>query len=424
MTLRGRRERGEPARAGLAGVFALPGYPSMFVSRSANAVSQAFATILMLLLVARASNDGTVEVAAMWLAGRLPAILIGPFVGVVVDRLPKRHAMMAALWVQAAAVALLSLHPSFVGYLVANFVVVAGFNLFNQAQGALLPEMAPDVALLQRATAMNRTTSDGAAALGYALSGVALVGGAAVAALRLCAALYLLGSIPLLVAPIAADRVSRGGMRVPYWRGLRRGVAAVLERPIAMRLQLALALTAVLSGAVNTVLVLVPHEVAHAATLWYSPLEAAQATTMLLFGLVLAGGLAVRRSLLVGLSLATMGIGVAGIAVSPAVGWDFVWFPVLGVGNVTLLAILLTVYRRAFPLDVRGRAIGVNTMTVNGAQILGIAAGGAVAQMAGVPVDLLVCGGLWVAMGLTSLVRPWIPTEVAPSPPATQEAGG
>jgi len=108
------RLRGSSSRVGLRAVFAQPGYRRLWSARTVSQWGDVFATVALVLLVFDLTGSA-LGVSAVVFAEIAPVLLLGPFAGTLVDRLPRVTVMVTAdLWRALLAIALIPLADSLV----------------------------------------------------------------------------------------------------------------------------------------------------------------------------------------------------------------------------------------------------------------------------------------------------------------------
>jgi MFS family permease len=129
------------ARVGLRAVFAYPGYWRLWSARTASQSGDVFATVALSLLVFDLTGS-PLGVSAVVLAEIVPVLLLAPFAGTLVDRLPRVAVMVVAdLWraVLAGSLIIVGSHVAAV-YAIA-FGLAVGAVFFTPAANSALPAL-------------------------------------------------------------------------------------------------------------------------------------------------------------------------------------------------------------------------------------------------------------------------------------------
>jgi MFS family permease len=136
------------ARVGLRAVFAHPGYQRLWSARTVSQSGDVFATVALSLLVFDLTGSA-LGVSAVVFAEIVPVLLLAPFAGTLVDRLPRVTVMVAAdLWRAALAASLIILGDNVALVYVIAFGLSVGAVLFNPAANSALPTLVRDEELV------------------------------------------------------------------------------------------------------------------------------------------------------------------------------------------------------------------------------------------------------------------------------------
>ena len=330
-------------------------------------------TATVSLSVVAFAEGGSAAVALAVLARTVPGVLVGPGVGALVDRVPRRACLVAAALLCALGTAVAVPLAGTLAAAVALITVVALVTmLFRTAQSAVLPELVDDPAEL---TAVNVVSSavesvglfagPALAAALLALQGPELAFGAA-ALLFAVAGLLVLGLPRRPVAGASAEAESAGRTRDLF--GL-----------VAARLVLLLLLAqTVLSGAL---VVLYPALAVAALDLDVSAAGLLTAA----FGLggvvgslglfALAGSR--RLGVLTAVALLLWSLPLLLLPAEPTLAVVLVLLAVVGAGNVLFDVTSVTLLQRGVPARLLGRAFGAVETVV----VVGLGAGAALAPL-------------------------------------------
>src|SRR5215475_4962809 len=71
-----------------------PNYLRLWVAQAVSLLGDWFSTIALSTLVARYSNGSGVAVSGLLLARFVPPMLVGPFAGVLIDRMNRKHLLI------------------------------------------------------------------------------------------------------------------------------------------------------------------------------------------------------------------------------------------------------------------------------------------------------------------------------------------
>jgi MFS family permease len=343
--------------------------------------------------------DLTGSVTAIGLAlalGSVPQFTIGPFAGVLADRMDRRTLMIASNLIRAFLVGVLPFtHAAWQAYALALGSKVFA-PIHRPARSALLAQVVPEGRLVS-ALAVTNTTHEVLHTVGPA------IGGLAVFVLGARNAFFLDAATFLIAAAIQTRIASRGrpaASRSSPLRGIREGYAAVLRSP-AVRAYTLLngALTFGYGGVIALLLVYVRDVLGRPEGIYGLVLSVAGAGTVLSSLLIAARDEHHARTIW------------AVASVASAAAFALVWFRP---GLMVLLAIALgagladagagipmsTTIAEAMPDDVRGRAYGAGDSVYE----LAVAAGSLGFAWLGEPDRLGAVAGLTLAAGVGALL--------------------
>ena len=188
---------------------------SQVLSQIADGVSK-----LALLWFVYAITGSPLKTTMVGLLQTLPPILFGPFIGVMVDRLPKKAIL---IWSDITRGVLIGLIPCWVS--VSSFTVDALFILtflYGIATAVFVPTLSSAVPFMVRrpqytaANALLQTTTSLGIIIGPALSGIGIAFSGSQEVLCLNAVTYLLSAaclLPIRLQGAGHAREPRGGMR-------------------------------------------------------------------------------------------------------------------------------------------------------------------------------------------------------------------
>lgn len=369
----------------------------MLGSRTSQMFGTAFTPIALQLAAVRLGHGVPLVMSAILFASFLPAIVLGPPVGAMVERWDKRRTMFWAQLARGVALLFVVLSASVATFVAVAFLMGISDIFYRPAYRALLPEIAVGDDLHVRATGLLSAVEKVGSLTGVGLGTLLVVGVGIGPAFALDAAVLGLSALCVLAVPKAFSGKSADEAAAGVWRGMLEGFRAVRERPLARDLVVGAGLVTLGLLMVNPLLVLIPRDLLHAPVWWFGVFEFAQGLAMAAFGGLIAGGLAVpRRTLILG-GFLLCGLTAAALGLSRSALLDVVIYIFAGFGNMAWLAPLLALYRLAFPLSLRARGGAVYSAVLGVAQAVGVAAGGLLATAVGVEAGLLVAG-LWTAL--------------------------
>ncbi len=417
------------ATVGVRDLLRIPDYRRLYVAQAVSDIGDGMTYIALFLLVMGLSGS-TSLIALVSILVAVPPVTIGLFAGVWADRSDRRRIMIASDALRAVLVA--ALVPfAIAGNLPAVFVLafaqaVVG-TFFSPARGALVPRAVPASGLLA-ANTLGQVTRMLASVVGATVTGVlASVAGVVWPVFLVDAGTFLV-SVALVsrVTPAlgrpdrqAAERIREAGMGRAVLDGLR-----VIGRSGPLLAALGgVSITLLGIGAVNVLFVPFLVRELGGSPAWAGPMEAAQAVSMILAGVVVTAlASRVSASAIFTASLAGTGVCVMLFGLSPtplamlvlsfAVGW-FV---------MPVQATTMTIVQAGTTDATRGRVAGAFNAAIQTASIVSMAVAGVFADIVGMRIVFYVGGA--VAIVASGVAWALFRYRQAPAAEAGRATGG
>jgi MFS family permease len=377
-------------------------------------------TNLALLITAQRLTGSTAAVATTAVAVALPQLLFGMFAGVLVDRWDRKRVMIASDLARAFLVlgflAVSSPDRMWILYVVA-FVQASIGTLDNPARSSVVPQIVGRDNLLA-ANSFFQSTMIIVGVAGTATAGV--IAGV----FDTLAPAFLVDAVSFAVSATLVTRIEIEGRPARtagsemqasgLWIELREGVRLILASPMLRTVVITAGVVMLGLGAVNVLLVpFIVDELAVPET-WFGVLEAAQVTSM-----VLAGGLVATvaqrirpgRLLVVGLT----GVALVVAAMSRA---QSVWHLIgllfaVGWFVTPTQAAISTIVQSEVPLEALGRVSSSLGTISTTAQVASMALSGIAAAMLGLRNVFVIAGLIVLVAAVVSLV---VQRSGSPSP--------
>lgn len=352
----------------------------LFVAHSVSRAGDAFNTVALVVLVFDLTGSG-LGVAGAVMFEVLPVLLLAPVAGLVADRLPRRSVMIRAdLFRAVVALALVIAADSVaVAYGVA-FGLSVGAVLFNPAASSLLPEIVDEDDIVTANSAMWTAAVTGQVALAPIAGFVIAAWGVQVA--------FAINAATFLVSAAALSGLRSGSARadvdVKGWSGVLAGVDAVRADPLLTRLAAVQVLASMSAGATSGLLVVL-------ADRWLGVGAGGFGTLLGAIGVgAVLGPLLLRRFIeagdkrwLFGPFAARGGVDLTLAAVgNPVVAGGAL--VVYGMSTSTGMVAYQSTLQTLVPAETRGRAFAFYDVLWNAARLFSLAAGGVLAEVAGI----------------------------------------
>jgi MFS family permease len=376
-----------------------PGFRLLFVATLGSSLGTLLATVALVVDVKDRTNSGS-WVSALMIAEFLPAVVVGLFLGPLLDRLSRRGLMIVSDVVRAAVFCTLPFANT-AGQIVA-LAGIAGLatGFFRPAVYAGLPNLVDEQELV-RANSLIQTSENVSWTVAPIIGGALVAASGPQLAYWVNAVSFLVSALLLLRIPAnklqGALAVSRG-----HLRDLKDGFARVIRtRPLLT----VLVVWTIVLGAVastQTAQVFLAKDAFNAGDFGYGLIFGCIGLGLAIgsFG---AGTWVERKSVgsVYAASILLQAIGVAAAAVAPNVWVSLPCFVLAGVGNGIAVVCNSLFVQRGAPDAVRGRVFTV-IMSVNYAVYgLGFVIAGPLTDSVG---PRWVFGGVGIVLAFASLV--------------------
>lgn len=389
---------------------------------SAQAVSNIgdWLNIVALYVLVGVRFHGTpLEVALVLLSMAGPMTLLGPFTGMVADRLERKTLMIVSSFVSACLVVMFPfVHHLWEVYPVVCLLATVD-SFFTPAENGKLKEIVAD-AQMQRAVSIRTIVNNGAKILGPSLSGALVAAFGANMAFYINSATFIVAAVLLLPLPrgnwrvlpedAASDSRDASDIKSGGWAlRFREGITHV--RTIRWLLVGMLLFTVILLvlQLIDSQFIVLFRQVPHVPIQMMGFTMAASGVGMITSA-VLTGRkkwTSVTRIMAIG-SFGVgfgYGIGVVGILLHLSIA-AALFIPcgfVIGGSFGLVLIPFQAAAQEATPVHLTGRVFGVIDSLANGASLLGPLAGGIIATFVGILPTAILSSSLLVVIGLTVL---------------------
>jgi MFS family permease len=362
---------------------AVPNYRLYVGGQAISLIGTWMQTIAQSLLVYRLTGSGT-DVGVVVALQTLPVLLLGPYGGVVADRVDKRRLMIALqsmMGLLAFVLGLLTLLDVVALWQIGLLAVLLGLNntFENPARQTFVLEMVGPQHL-RNAVSLNSTLVNAARAVGPAFAGVIIGFGGYGICFMLNAASFVAVVSSLVrmdtsaLSPAPPTRRAKGQLR----EGLRYVKGEVgLGVPLVM-----MAIVGCLAYEFQVTLPVVASAVFHGGSQTYGFMTAAMGVGAVVGGLYAAGRGRTGLAPLVR-SAAVFAVAIAAAAVVRGLALELVALAAVGAASVTFLSKGNSTLQLAAEPQMRGRVMALWSVAFLGSTPIGGPIAGAVAQHLG-----------------------------------------
>ncbi len=354
-------------------------------------------------------TESPLQVGLIFAAIGLPWLLLGSVAGALVDRWDRRRTMATADVLRAGLVALVPIAAEVdisLVYMLA-FLISTISVFFIPARLSSIPDIVESEELLA-ANSLFQISDALVDVIGLLAAAILVAALGVVVPFYLDAVSFLISGAFILAMTLSPSPRE--------WAPLspRRLVAELVEgfRFVAGHAYLAantflFTLGPLASGATTAMTAVYAIQVLGAGAPGFALMEASMSLGFLAGGVAI-GRYAARyrkgRIILVGFAL--FGVTLLGIGLTNQLAVALILVGVNGVSNMLFYIPSITLVQEVTPADLRGRAFGLRSALIQGAFLVSVSVGGAIAEVSGVESIFVLAGGLVLIVGLLGWMVP------------------
>lgn len=400
----------------LVDVFRVPGARRFFAAHAQSSLGSGIAMVGLPLLAYQQFHSPW-ALTGVLLPELLPAVALGPLLGALADRLPRRTCMVAADALRCVAFVFLALVPSLPLMVASALLAGIGTALFNPAALASLPAIAPGE---RRPAAMSlfAALDDLGLTVGPALAGAMLLVFSPHTLMGFNAGTFLISALMLSTLPLSVRPVR---VKLSLFSAVISGSREIIARPGVRTLLISSTVAVLCVGMVNVGEVVLAQELLDVGGSGLAALVTAAGV-----GTVVGSAVGARtrmswqwrRAYLLGLSC--MAADLVLCAVAPYFALLLVTFALGGFGNGLALVHDRLLLSHAVPETLHGRLFALHKAFTSAAFALSFIVAGILITSFGVQAMFLVAGLSLIVIIL--VVRPRL-RQLWPKPTEGQEPG-
>lgn len=371
----------------------VPNFRRFFIGQSISLIGTWMQSVAQSWLVFSLTHSST-DLGFVVALQTLPVLLLGPYGGVIADRVDKRRLMVvlqSMMGLQALALGVLAVAHLVTFWEICLLAVILGLNntFENPSRQSFVLEMVGGDRV-RNAVSLNSTMVNGARAVGPAVAGIVI----ATAGVGVCFLLNAASFIAVVYSLVSMD-LSALMPSPPARRAkgqLREGFRYVAKEPRLGVPLVMMAIVGMLAYEFQVTLPVVASRTFHGGAATYGFLTAAMGLGAVFGGLVTATrGRTGLRPLTV--AAAVFGLLICGAALSPVLALEFVAIAAVGWASVTFLATGNSTLQLEAAPSMRGRVMSLWSVAFMGSTPIGGPVIGWIVAAAGARIGLGV-GGL------------------------------
>jgi MFS family permease len=366
-----------PVQTSAFAVFRNRSFARLWTAQLISVAGSALSSLAAAMLVYRLTGSA-LSVGLMLMVAALPSLLVGLIAGVLVDRLNRKHVMIAADLLRAVLIGAIPLVlPLGVGWLYAIVLLASAVGqFFEPAHASVLPEVAAEDELAA-ANSMMAISGSGSWAIGFTAAGLIVSQLSIEWAFYLDALTFLISALCILGVRVGRVEIEDDTNVATVLRDLRAGGRFLARTPSLRALLLVGSLLALSVGLTNALLLPFALSALHASEFEYSLLEG-MCSVGFIVGSLLMARLADRlhACLWIAIGEVVMALAYIVFALSSSLPVAIVLLMVSGLFNAPSAIGRQLVIQRNTSSDVRGRVYSAFFVVRDVLCALGMAAAG------------------------------------------------
>ncbi|WP_442601330.1 MFS transporter [Paenibacillus sp. KN14-4R] len=384
----------------------IPAYRKLWLAQIVSELGDGITRLVVVYLIAHLT-DNPLMLSLVILLNVLPSILLGTFVGPIVDRFPKPLVMISADIFRAIIVLLMILlQNSLEGLFVLICLAAFGTIFFEPARSAVIPQLVGE-SNMTKAVSLSQSTFMAMKLIGPSLAGVLIPLGHFGWIFTFNAFTYVLSAMFIwaLLSHIQKHTSSAPKVnKMPYLQSLKEGIQVVMHTKALVALIILIfpvMLTVAMVNATQSAMMLFTF---HIPAEHYGFLTTVSALGSIIGALTAPYWLKkLSPHLMLMLSLAAIGVScISVIAVNAlfeylGISILYLWIMIVGYTAACTNVPLGSLFVTLTPPDVRGRSSALLDSIVNMGTVIGLLAGGALASTI-TPVYTVAVAGLLLVL--------------------------
>ena len=330
-----------------------------------------------LLVVTFERFHSALAVSVMLLCALVPAMALGPVVGALADRWPRRRLLVTADVLRAGAFAGLAAVDSFPAMIAFALAAGLGQALFNPTVMAALPDLVSEERL-PAATGLYGALQEFGNAAGPVIAAAAFLVTGTQGVLLADATTFAISAA--IIATVPCGRAALA-LKPSLRRALRDGAGALGAVPAARTVVLSSTAFVCFLGMVNVGELLLVREALHGTNTQYAIVVAVMGAGITLGALLAPRVSAPLRGYLGGLGLCAASM--AACAVAPVYAVALVAIAALGLGNGIALVSENVLLQQVIPSEFRGRVFGIKSSLISWAFAVAFFSAGSIGGVLG-----------------------------------------
>ncbi|MFA5034973.1 MAG: MFS transporter [Candidatus Margulisiibacteriota bacterium] len=391
-------------KTGFGAIFSNFGFMLLWLGQlTSQLADRIFVYVLMIIIYQQTRSN--LGVSLPLLAFGIPSVIVGPWAGVLVDRLDRKGILIVTALLRGLLTLLI------IPFLAAPLQLIFLISLllytmaqfFAPAETSSIPELV-DKPNLIIANALFMMTWMASSVVGFGLGAPIVNLFAEKNTLIISAVLYFISASAILLIPIKARPVAA---KSHVWKDLVVGFEFIRRNGVVRFALIQLFTAAAAIATLSLLAISYAGDVLKIGERNFGYLIIAVGVGMLIGMFTLERTRHyLKMGTIVTLSFLFSGGLIVWLAMVKNLQLAFVLITLLGVGNIYITSTIQTILQHRIPRQIRGRVFGVQNMLVNSAFTLPVVLFGWIADLSGITFSMAVLGWVLLAVGVAGILIP------------------
>jgi predicted MFS family arabinose efflux permease len=391
--------------AGFGAVFSNLGFMLLWLGQLTSQLADRLFVYVLMIIVYQ-STRSNLGVSLPLLAFGIPSVLMGPWAGVMADKLDRKGILMVSDVIRGLLILLIIplIAKSLLWIFLVSLLIYTAAQFFAPAESSTIPELVEKHNLII-ANSLFMITWMASSVVGFGLGAPLVNLFEEKTSFIIAASLYFFSAAAIVLIPLKIREPSKS--RKEVWQDILIGFEFIRRNQVVRYSLMKLFVSASAIATLSLLAISYSSTVLGIGEKNFGYLILAVGVGMLIgmvtlerlrhyfkLGTIVVSSFLLSGAILIWLAFVTNITLALGLILG------------LGLGNIYITSSIQTILQHKIPRQIRGRVFGVQNMLVNSAFTLPVVLFGAIADFWGVVVAIIVLGAAVLAMGLAGIFLP------------------
>lgn len=391
--------------AGFGAVFSNLGFMLLWLGQLTSQLADRLFVYVLMIIVYQ-STRSNLGVSLPLLAFGIPSVLMGPWAGVMADKLDRKGILIVSDVVRGLLILLIIplIAKDLAWIFLISLLIYTAAQFFAPAESSSIPELVEKHNLII-ANSLFMVTWMASSVVGFGLGAPIVNLFEEKTSFIIAASLYFFSAAAIVLIPLKTREPSKS--RKEVWQDILIGFEFIRRNQVVRYSLMKLFVSASAIATLSLLAISYSSTVLGIGEKNFGYLILAVGVGMLI-GMVTLERLRhyFKLGTIVVTSFLASGAVLIWLAFVTNITLALILILFLGLGNIYITSAIQTILQHKIPRQIRGRVFGVQNMLVNSAFTLPVVLFGAIADFWGVVVAIIVLGATVLAMGLAGIFLP------------------